>query len=105
MELAADAYGISALDMKQLLNLLVLDAVYSGSLNAKEANLSPADHEYIFYSMVEKQLKLVKTAEEAKKSWIIGWMARARGENGYYYNGRQERVKRALNLSAEKAKK
>lgn len=103
MERAADAYGISALDMKQLLNLLVLDAVYSGSLNAKEANLSPADHEYIFYSMVEKQLKLVKTAEEAKKSWIIGWMARARGENGYYYNGRQERVKRALNLSAEKA--
>lgn len=103
MERAADAYGISALDMKQLLNLLVLDAVYSGSLNEKEANLSPADHEYIFYSMAEKQLKLVKTAEESKKSWIIGWMARARGENGYYYNGRQERVKRALNLSAEKA--
>ena len=103
MEQAADVYGISALDMKQLLNLLVLDAVYSGSLNAKEANLTSADHEYIFYSKVEKQLKLVKTAEEAKKSWIIGWMARARGENGYYYNGRQERVKRALNLSAEKA--
>ena len=98
-----ETYNASPVDIKQLLNLIVLDAVYSGVLTAKEAHLTQADREYIFFTPVEKTLKLVKTAEDSGKSQIIGWAARQRSNGNYYYSARLERTKSILNVSAEDA--
>ena len=99
----AERYRVDVEDIRQLLNLIVLDAVYSGTLTAKDAQLTPADREYIFFTPVKKILKKIKDAKDAGKSWIIGWAARQRGNGNYYYNAKQERIKRALNISAKDA--
>ena len=103
LESVAATYNVQAKDVKELLNLIVLDAVYSGVLTAKEAHLTQADREYIFYTPVEKELKMVKTAEDSKKSQIIGWAARQRSNGNYYYNAKLERVKKALNIPENEA--
>ena len=103
LESVAENYHVDVEDIRQLLNLIVLDAVYSGTLTAKDAQLTPADREYIFFTPVKKILKKIKDAENAGKSWIIGWAARQRGNGNYYYNAKQERIKQALNISAEEA--
>lgn len=99
-----DAFGLEQGDARALLELLAQDAVYSGAIDAgKDYTLTSAEREYIFFAPTAKKLVLLKTAENAKKSWISGWRGRKRTNGNYYPNSRMSRLMRALGLSEDDA--
>lgn len=99
-----DAFGLDQSDARALLELLTQDAVYSGAIDAgRDYTLTSAEREYIFFAPTAKKLVLLKTAENAKKSWISGWRGRKRTNGNYYPNSRMSRLMRALGLSEDDA--
>lgn len=86
-----------------LLNLLIMDAVYTGALSAKENILLDADREYIFYTRTPQKLVLVKQGSAASRPGIHGWCARPRKEGSYYPNTKVTRIREALGYSDDKA--
>lgn len=94
-------YGLSQIEARHLLELLVLDACYAGTLNAgKEIKLNDSEREYIFFTSHEKKLVKCKTDDTAK-SHLVGWAARTResGNNTYYPNTKLSRLCQATGMS------
>lgn len=100
----ADFYNLEVSQARALLELLVLDGVYSGAVNAgSEYTLNDAEREYIFFAAKPKVMKEMKLAEDAKHSWIMGWEGRKRSNGNYFPNGRLIRITRAIGISEDKA--
>lgn len=98
--------GLPNADAAALLELLAMDAVYSGALDAgKEMKLTEAEREYIFFTPYEKKLVMVKDASDSKKTNLSGWAGRKRtnGNGGFYPNSRIARLTAALGISPEEA--
>lgn len=98
----ADGYGLTTKEAEALLDLLVMDGVYTGAINAgKSINLREASREYIFYTHVQQ--KLVK--EKLPKSYgsLSGWCGRKRPSGKYYPNARLARITAALNIHEDQA--
>lgn len=97
-------FGLEAEDARALMELLTQDAVYSGAIDAgKKHILIGEEREYIFFTDIPKKMVLLKTANDAKKSWLTGWRARKRANGNYYPNSRMERLVRALGISQDDA--
>ena len=93
--------GLPNADAAALLDLLAMDAVYFGALDAgKEMKLTEAEREYIFRSAYEKKLVMVKDASDSKKTNLNGWAGRKRtnGNGGFYLNSRIARLTAALGI-------
>jgi len=91
-------------DAKSLLNLLMLDVVYGGALDAgDEFALNAEEREYLFYAPVAK--KIVKMKREGDKNYLIGWVPRQRTgkTKNFYPSTRMTRVMRSMRLEPEKA--
>lgn len=94
--------GMSEADAEALLQRLILDGVYNGALCAgKEHVLTPAEHEYIFYTPTEQFL--VKITDAKSISSEHGWLPRQRKTGGYYPNTRTARVRKATGWDEETA--
>lgn len=99
-----EAFGLEHSDASALLELLAQDAVFSGAIDAGKAySLTAAEREYIFFTPVAKKLTLLRTSEDAKRSWISGWRGRKRANGNYYPNTRITRLVRALGISEDEA--
>lgn len=97
--------GYATRDAKALLNLIILDAVYSGAVEeGDEITLNGEEREYLFYSTFPKKLVKVKTVEN-KKNHLSGWLPRQRTgkTKSYFYSTRIQRVISALGFSEKKA--
>lgn len=94
----------AARDTQALLTLLMTDAVFAGALDAgDEFDLKEEEREYLFYA--PKPKKIVKMQTEKAKSYLSGWLPKSRTgqKKTFFFNTRMARVKRALNMSDEKA--
>lgn len=100
----AGNYGISEAEMEALLELLVMDGVHSGAIDAGEDHrLSDADREYIFFAATPQRLVKVKNAGDPQKSSQHGWCARRRTNGNYFPNVKISRLCAALNISESEA--
>lgn len=98
----AEEYRLSENDALALLNLLIMDAVYTGAIDAgKSVQLSEAHREYIFFSPMQQ--RLVKVKQSGASSTTSGWCGRKRHTGTYYPNTRMTRLSNALELSEEEA--
>jgi hypothetical protein len=98
----AEEYGIPQSDALALLNLLIMDAVYTGAIDAgKSVQLSEADREYIFFSPMQQHL--VKVKQSGNRSTVSGWCGRKRHTGKYYPNTRITRLSSALEMSEAEA--
>ena len=96
------AFSLSEREAKALLNLLTMDAVYTGAIDAgKAVQLSPAEREYIFYSEYPQRLVLRKTAKS--KGSLTGWAGHKRENGNYYPNSRMQRLIEDTDMSPEDA--
>lgn len=95
---------ISSQDTRNLMELLVQDAVFAGAVHAgKSYTLTSAEREYIFFAPTAKKLVKMRAGDAAKRSWVTGWCGRKRTNGNYYPNGRILRLKRALGISDDDA--
>lgn len=100
----AEYYNLEISQARALLELLVLDGVYSGAINAgSEYTLNDAEREYIFFAAKPKVMKEMKQVEDAKHNWIMGWAGRKRSNGNYFPNSRLTRITRAIGISEDKA--
>lgn len=100
----ADKYNLPEADMRALLELIVMDGVYTGAIDAgNAAQLSDAQREYIFFASTAQKLVLAKNAGESKRTSEHGWCARKRPNDNYYPNVRLSRLCQALNIAEEDA--
>lgn len=90
-------------DVQTLLDLLILDAVYSGAIESKEEKLNEAQREYVFYSTVQRKLVKIKDNEKARKKYLVGWCGRKRPNGNLYPNTKIQRIKTNLGLSEAEA--
>lgn len=98
----AGEYGLSVEKARALLELLVLDAVYSGSISAgSKCKLNDAQREFIFFT--PSQHSLVKVKNKDSSSTETGWCPRARTNGKLYPNNRIARLVKELNISESKA--
>ncbi len=91
-------------DAKSLLNLLMLDVVYGGTLDAgDEFTLNAEEREYLFYAPIAK--KIVKMKREGGQNYLTGWVPRQRTgkTKSFYLSTRMTRVMRSMDLEPEKA--
>lgn len=99
-------YSLTTKEARHLLELLVLDACYTGAIDGgKSITLDNDEREYIFFTKYEKKLVKCKTSKNIKKTHLVGWAARAR-ENGtskYYPNARLSRLCQSTEMSEEAA--
>ncbi|USF27649.1 ATP-dependent RNA helicase RhlB [Firmicutes bacterium ASF500] len=98
-----EGFGLEPGDARALLELLAQDALFTGAVNTRAVKLNEAEREYIFYSSAQKKLVKVRTASEAKKSWLSGWQGRTRPNGTFYPNSRMTRLVRALDLPEQEA--
>lgn len=97
------AFDLEREDARALLELLTQDGVFSGAVATKAFKLNEAEREYIFFSSTQKKLVKVRTAAEAKKSWLSGWQGRTRSNGTFYPNSRMTRLVRVLGISEQEA--
>ena len=98
----AEEFGIDENEAAALLDLLILDGVTTGALDAgKKVNISEADREYIFYTSTPH--KLIKVKGPGEKNSESGWCARKRSNGSYYPNVKLSRLCRDLGISQDKA--
>ena len=86
-------------DATALMNLLILDVIYNGALDAgDEFSLNADEREYLFYAPMAK--KIMKIKNKGARGYIAGWIPRQRtGESkSYYYSTRMFRVMRSMGL-------
>jgi hypothetical protein len=91
-------------DAEALLNLLILDVIAAGVLDAgQEFDLTADEREYLFFSTVPKKIMMMQP--EKNESNIINWIPKKRTgkTKTYYYSTRMSRVKQALNMDDETA--
>ena len=91
-------------DAEALLNLLLLDVVYAGALDAEgKPILNGDDLEYLFFAPYPK--KIVKLKEKGGKASLSGWIPRRRTgkTNSFYPSTKMTRVIRALGMEDEQA--
>ena len=94
----------AARDARALLNLLMMDVVYSGALDAgTEFDISGEKCEYLFFVPIPQKIVMMQT--EKSKSYLNSWIPKKRTgkTQSYYRNTRMTRVKRALNYDDEQA--
>lgn len=99
-------YALPQADARSLLELIILDACYTGALNAgKEMTLNDEEREYIFFTPKEKRMVLCKNSETAGQANLIGWAARARenGKSAFYPSTRLQRLCFATGMSENDA--
>lgn len=99
-------YNLSNTEARSLLELIILDACYTGALNAGEGmTLNDEEREYIFFTPQEKHLILCKSSETVGRANLMGWAARARenGKNAYYPSTRLQRLCIATGMSEDDA--
>ena len=100
-------YGLSTVEARHLLELIILDGCYTGAVDAgKEMRLNDAERDYIFFTPYEKKMVKCKTGDTSKSS-LVGWAARARadGKSKYYPNARLSRLCQATGMSEDEANK
>jgi ATP-dependent helicase YprA (DUF1998 family) len=103
-ESLADKYGLSHAEARALLELIVLDAVYTGAIDAgKQEPLSEAQREYIFFSPTPQKLVKLKQAGTSNRSYLSGWIGRKRKNGNYYPNTKITRLCNALHITEEEA--
>lgn len=100
----AEEFKISEEESKNLLNLLVMDAVYAGAIQPEFA-LTGADREYIFFAAKQRYMKAIKRPEDSKHSWVTGWAARTRSPGKYFPNARLNRICRISGKNEDYANK
>lgn len=91
-------------DARALLNLLMIDTVYGGALDAGEEFILNADErEYLFFAPMAK--KIVKIKKKGGKNYLSGWIPRQRTgkTKSFYPSTRMTRVMRAMDLEAKEA--
>lgn len=89
-------------DARALLNLLMIDTVYGGALDAgDEFTLNADEREYLFYTSIAR--KIVKVKMKGDKNYLTGWIPRCRTgkTKNYYPNTRMTRVMRSMGWDAE----
>lgn len=100
----AEQYNIEKSEAASLLELLVLDGVYSGAVDVgNEYTLQDVEREYIFYYPHKKKLKKMLDSNDSGKSYLSGWCGRKRPNGNYYANAKISRLVRALAISADQA--
>lgn len=100
----AELFKMPVADMRALLELIVMDGVYTGAIDAgRDVLLSEAQREYIFFAQKQQKLVLVKNAGGSKRTSEHGWCARKRTNGNYYPNVRVRRLCRALNVDEKYA--
>lgn len=100
----SETYHLPSSDIKDLLNLLVMDAVYQGAITPGNAiTLSPADREYIFFTRQQKVL--IRSKDKDSGICSHGWSARKRDNGNYYPSTRLKRLVSALSLEENEADK
>ena len=105
MEAVAKMYGQNAADMNALFNLLVMDIVYGGALEAEEGSLKNDEREYIYYAAHPRRFKKCKESDaDRKKNYLNGWIPRAREKGKPFKNGRVTRLMNMLGIPEDKAK-
>ena len=85
-------------EVRTLLDLLILDAVYSGALTSSEEELDEAQREYVFFTTVQQKLIKARTTE-TKKNYLHGWCGRKRPNGNYYPNTKIRRICANLGFS------
>ena len=90
-------------DVMTLLELLILDAVYSGAITSGTEQLNEAQREYIFFTAAQKKLVRAKSADNAKKTYLSGWGGRKKPNGKYYPNTKIQRICEALGFDEDKA--
>ena len=91
-------------DALALLNLLILDVVYSGALDAgDDFILNEEEREYLFYTPVARKIVMMKN--ENDKNYKSGWIPRKRTgkTSSFYFNTRITRVMRAMDIDSDNA--
>ena len=95
-------YNITEEEARALLNLLVMDAVYTGAIDTGgKIDLLDAEREYIFFNTGKHSLILRKNANSKEREH--GWAARRRENGNYYPNTRIQRLVRALGIDEKSA--
>lgn len=90
-------------DIKALLDLLVMDIVYSGAVEG-DVNLSDDERDYIYFTSKPKRVKLVREAEDEKRAChFMYWSAAAKANGKLQRNARLDRVMRALGFGEKDA--
>lgn len=104
MAAVAENYQKKPEDVAALFDLLVMDLVYNGALESKDAVITNDEREYIYYTAFPKRfVKCKQSDSERSKQSLTGWIPRIR-ENGVpFKNGRVARVMEALGVSEEEA--
>lgn len=90
-------------DASALLNLLMIDTVYGGALDAgDEFALNEEEREYLFYTPIAR--KIVKVKMKGDKNYLTGWIPRRRTgkTEGFYSSTRMTRVMSSMGWGAEK---
>ena len=96
----AENFGVNETEAEALLELLVMDGVHTGAIDAGgDHRLTDADREYIFFVPTPQRLVKVKNAGEKQKTSEHGWCARRRTNGNYYSNVKVSRLCAALNIS------
>jgi len=94
-------------DATALLNLIMLDAVYSGALDGgSDFSLAADEREYLFYASEPKKIVKIKNAKkDGGKGYHTGWLPRQRTgkTKSYFSNTRMSRVMLAMDWDAKKA--
>ena len=104
MNAVANKYGKKVEDVTALFNLLVLDLVYNGALEASDANFTNDEREYIFYtSQPRRFVKCKQSDAERGKNYLSGWIPRRRSNGNAYKNGRVTRTMQVLGISEDEA--
>jgi hypothetical protein len=97
-------YGLTDDEAKSLLDLLLMDVVFHGSIQEPaKVPLDGEDLEMIFYSSVRKLLARCKTGKESAA--VMGWLPRTQKNGRFYTNGRLRRLVTALGVHEEEAYK
>lgn len=103
-EAMPNRYGLTEPEMHALLEMIVMDGVYTGAIDAgSNVNLSDAQREYIFFASTPQKLVKVKNAGESKRTSEHGWCARSRSNGSYYPNVKISRLCQALHISENEA--
>ena len=104
MKAVAKKYGKTEGDVTALFNLLVMDLVYNGALEATDATLTNDEREYIYYTAIPRRfVKCKQSDKERGKNNLGGWIPRRRPNGTAYNNGRVTRTMQALGISEEEA--
>lgn len=89
--------------LQALLDLLIMDAVYTGSIECKEEQLNEEQREYVFFTRAQQKLVEVKLPDMSRKAYLHGWCGRKRTNGNFYKNSKIQRIRQALKISEEEA--